>query len=83
MRKVPGDNLMCKFGKHPFTDRALLCKALEGVTTVFHTATLHKPHIVTHTHDAFVQTNVAGTLALLEESVAAGPSCRLANASVD
>jgi UDP-glucose 4-epimerase len=54
------------------TDRTLLRKALSGVAVVFHAATLHKPHVATHNHDAFVQTNVAGTLALLEEALAAG-----------
>ena len=37
-----------------------------------HTATLHKPHVSSHARQDFVETNVAGTLALLEESVAAG-----------
>jgi UDP-glucose 4-epimerase len=54
------------------TDRPLLRRALAGVSTVFHTATLHKPHVATHAHEAFVQTNIAGTLALLEESVDMG-----------
>lgn len=53
-------------------DRALLRRALAGVDAVLHTATLHKPHVATHPREAFVATNVAGTLALLEESVAAG-----------
>src|SRR4029079_4773424 len=39
---------------------------------VIHAATLHKPHIATHTAQQFVDVNVGGTLALLEESVAAG-----------
>jgi nucleoside-diphosphate-sugar epimerase len=39
---------------------------------VFHTATLHKPHVVTHDRQKFVATNVTGTLNLLEEAVAAG-----------
>jgi UDP-glucose 4-epimerase len=43
-----------------------------GVQTVFHAATLHKPHLVTHAPQAFVDTNVTGTLNLLEEAVAAG-----------
>jgi nucleoside-diphosphate-sugar epimerase len=38
---------------------------------VFHTATLHKPHVVTHARHEFVDTNVTGTLNLLEEAVAA------------
>jgi nucleoside-diphosphate-sugar epimerase len=39
---------------------------------VLHTATLHKPHVVTHTRQDFIDTNVTGTLNLLEEAVAAG-----------
>jgi UDP-glucose 4-epimerase len=63
----------------PFTDhvgsigdRTLLRRVLSGVRVVLHAATLHKPHIATHAHSEFVQTNIAGTLALLEESVDAG-----------
>src|SRR5262249_3185652 len=37
-----------------------------------HTATLHKPHIATHCRQDFVDTNITGTLNLLEEAVAAG-----------
>ncbi|MFR9729751.1 NAD-dependent epimerase/dehydratase family protein [Saccharopolyspora sp. MS10] len=54
------------------TDRALLRRRLAGVTGVLHAATLHKPHVGSHDRQAFVDTNVAGTLALLEESAAAG-----------
>ncbi len=54
------------------TDRALVRRCLRGVQTVFHTATLHKPHVVTHSAQDFVDTNITGTLNLLEESVAAG-----------
>ena len=57
------------------TDRALLRQTLCGVSAVFHAATLHKPHVATHDHDAFIQTNIAGTLALLEEAAAAGVGC--------
>ncbi|KAI2955375.1 hypothetical protein CBS147323_9616 [Aspergillus niger] len=35
---------------------------------VLHTATLHKPHICSHTKEEFISTNIAGTLILLEES---------------
>jgi UDP-glucose 4-epimerase len=45
---------------------------MEGVTAVIHTATLHKPHVATHSKQAFVATNVTGTLDLLEAAVAAG-----------
>lgn len=54
------------------TDRDALRTALAGVETVFHTATLHKPHVATHAKQAFVDTNVSGTLAVLEEAARAG-----------
>lgn len=54
------------------TDRSLLRDCLRGVKTVFHTATLHKPHVDTHARQQFVDTNITGTLNLLEEAVAAG-----------
>lgn len=53
-------------------DRETVRGALKGVTSVFHPATLHKPHVGSHDRQAFVDTNVTGTLTLLEESVAAG-----------
>jgi UDP-glucose 4-epimerase len=63
----------------PFTDcvgsigdRDFVRRCLEGVRTVIHAATLHKPHVATHTNQDFVETNVAGTLALLEAAMAAG-----------
>jgi UDP-glucose 4-epimerase len=52
------------------TDRDAVRRAMAGVDAVLHTATLHKPHVGTHSYDAFVQTNVAGTLNLLEEALA-------------
>lgn len=63
----------------PFTDsagsivdRALLARELRGVDAVLHAATLHKPHVATHARREFVDVNVTGTLAVLEEAVAAG-----------
>ena len=56
----------------PVTDRAVVRRCLAGVGTVLHAATLHKPHIGSHRRRDFVDTNVSGTLALLEEAVAAG-----------
>ncbi len=53
-------------------DRAVARRALEGVDAVIHTATLHKPHIGSHTRADFVAANVTATLNLLEEAVAAG-----------
>ena len=54
------------------TDRALVRECLRDVQGVLHTATLHKPHVLTHTRQQFLDTNLSGTLVLLEESVAAG-----------
>ena len=45
---------------------------MEGADAVLHAATLHKPHVGSHPRQAFVETNVTGTLTLLEEAVAAG-----------
>src|SRR6202023_4190507 len=47
-------------------------RCMSGVQSVFHAATLHKPHVATHSRQAFIDTNVTGTLNLLEEAVAAG-----------
>jgi UDP-glucose 4-epimerase len=55
-------------------DRALVRTAMKGVDAVFHAATLHKPHVGSHSRQEFVDTNVTGTLNLLEEAVAAGAS---------
>ncbi len=52
-------------------DRPLVRRCLEDVDAVLHTATLHKPHVGSHSRQAFVDTNITGTLNLLEESVAA------------
>jgi UDP-glucose 4-epimerase len=56
------------------TDRRVAREAMGGVDGVFHTATLHKPHVATHDRQAFIDTNVTGTLTLLEAAVAAGVS---------
>ncbi|MGE5134845.1 MAG: NAD-dependent epimerase/dehydratase family protein [Gemmatimonadota bacterium] len=55
-------------------DRRTVRAALAGVTGVIHTATLHKPHVGSHPRQAFVDTNITGTLVLLEEAVRAGVS---------
>jgi UDP-glucose 4-epimerase len=44
------------------TDRVLVRRCMQGVQAVLHTATLHKPHVATHGHQAFVDTNITGTL---------------------
>ncbi|UPG85922.1 NAD(P)-dependent oxidoreductase [Luteibacter aegosomatis] len=63
----------------PFTDlvgsiddEAFVHDAMSGAKAVIHCATLHKPHVATHGRRRFVDTNVAGTLALLEAAVAHG-----------
>lgn len=53
-------------------DRELMSDCLVGVDSVLHTATLHKPHVGSHARAAFVDTNVGGTLTLLEAAVEAG-----------
>jgi UDP-glucose 4-epimerase len=53
-------------------DRAFVRRCMEGIDVVLHTATLHKPHVVTHSRQDFVDTNISGTLNLLEEAAAAG-----------
>ncbi len=53
-------------------DRAFVDRCMQGVEGILHTATLHKPHVETHLRRDFVDTNVSGTLNLLEAAVAAG-----------
>ena len=62
----------------PFTDvvgsivdPAVVEHALAGATAVIHAATLHKPHVATHSRQAFVDVNITGTLALLEAAARA------------
>jgi nucleoside-diphosphate-sugar epimerase len=63
----------------PFTDivgsiadPGVVERAMHGVTHVVHAATLHKPHVATHTRQQFVDTNITGTLNLLEAAVRNG-----------
>jgi len=51
-------------------DQSTVRRCMSGVQVVFHTATLHKPHVVTHSMQDFVDTNVSGTLLLLEQASA-------------
>jgi UDP-glucose 4-epimerase len=53
-------------------ERAFVARCMRGVDAVIHCATLHKPHIATHARQAFVDTNISGTLNLLEEAVEQG-----------
>src|SRR5262245_41343318 len=54
------------------TDRTCVTACMRGVQAVFHAATLHKPHVATHSRQEFIDTNVTGTLNLLEEAVTTG-----------
>jgi UDP-glucose 4-epimerase len=54
------------------TDRGFIRRCMTNVRRVFHAATLHKPHIVTHRRQDFIDANITGTLNLLEEAVTAG-----------
>ena len=63
----------------PFTDavgsiadRQFVHRNMRGVNAVLHTATLHKPHVATHSRQDFIDTNITGALNLLEEAVLAG-----------
>ena len=52
-------------------DRELVRSSVAGIDAVVHSATLHKPHVGSHGRQEFVDTNITGTLNLLEEAVAA------------
>jgi UDP-glucose 4-epimerase len=74
-REVVGlDVLDSSFTSHvgSIVDPAFVRDCIQGADSVLHTATLHKPHVGTHDHQAFIETNVIGTTVLLEEGVAAG-----------
>ncbi|KAK4153538.1 hypothetical protein C8A00DRAFT_15245 [Chaetomidium leptoderma] len=58
------------------TDTAFLASifSTHKPTHVIHAATLHKPHVDSHSKNDFIQTNIAGTLALLEEAASSSSS---------
>src|SRR5579862_469950 len=68
------DRLASPYTDHvgDITDAAFVQGAMPGVRAVIHAATLHKPHVATHSRQAFVDANVTGTLTLLEAAAAAG-----------
>lgn len=53
-------------------DTPCVRECMAGVDIVYHAATLHKPHVETHSMQEFVDTNVSGTLTLLVEAIAVG-----------
>lgn len=68
----PYTDLVGSIADRAFVDRAFKDRAMAGVHAVVHTATLHKPHVATHSRQDFVDTNVTGTLNLLEAAAANG-----------
>jgi UDP-glucose 4-epimerase len=68
------DILQSPFTTHvgSICDRSWVRHSLRGVQQVFHAATLHKPHVATHSRQDFIDTNLTGTLNLLEEASATG-----------
>ncbi len=53
-------------------DPEVVREAVAGTQAILHAATLHKPHVSSHVRQEFVDTNITGTLALLEEAVREG-----------
>lgn len=53
-------------------DKTFVEQSMQGMDMVLHTATLHKPHVVTHSKQDFIDTNISGTLNLLEAAQSAG-----------
>ena len=49
-------------------DPKVAARATDGCRAIIHTATLHKPHVATHTRQQFVDTNITVILALLEQA---------------
>jgi UDP-glucose 4-epimerase len=82
MRTLPGvghDPIGVDIKPSPFThhvgsvaDRRFVTGCMRDVEAVVHAATLHKPHVATHARQDFVDTNITGTLNLLEASHLAG-----------
>jgi UDP-glucose 4-epimerase len=74
---APGRGVDLK--ESPFTDHvgslcdpAFVRRCMQGADAVIHAATLHKPHVATHSMQQFIETNVTASLVLLEAAVAAG-----------
>lgn len=54
------------------TNTALIREVISGVDVVLHAATLHKPQVAFQPAQSFVDTNISGTLALLDAAVKEG-----------
>jgi UDP-glucose 4-epimerase len=75
LRKAGRDVLGIDLKPSPFTDRvgsigdrAFVRECMADIDQIIHTATLHKPHVATHAYQDFIDTNITGTLNLLEEA---------------
>jgi UDP-glucose 4-epimerase len=53
-------------------DRELAADTAAGADVVIHSATLHKPHVGTHSTQSFIETNVVGTAVQLDAATDAG-----------
>ena len=75
-RRYGLDRLQSPFTDHvgSVADRDVVRKCVRGVDVVIHAATLHKPHVGTHSRQAFVDTNITGTLTVLEAALEGGVS---------
>lgn len=64
------DIIQSAFTKHigSIQDRTFIHSIMKDIDYVLNVATLHKPHVVTHSKYNFVETNITGTLNLLEEA---------------
>lgn len=74
-REVAGlDRIASPFTTHvgSIADPDFVRRCVRGMDVVMHAATLHKPHVATHSPAAFVETNVSGTLNVLEAAFASG-----------
>lgn len=55
-----------RFGN--LADREFVLRVTKGIDIIIHSASLHAPHIATHSRKDFIDTNISGTLNLLEAS---------------
>lgn len=53
-------------------DRDFVFSVAEKIEYIIHTGSLHAPHLATHSEQEFIDTNIRGTLNLLEASVEKG-----------
>ena len=53
-------------------ERDFATQCIDGIDAVIHSATLHKPHVASHSRQAFIDANITGTLNLLEAAAATG-----------